>query len=106
MNQRFLDALVAVDVVGVLADDGDADALVRVGDALDELLPAREIRRRGVEAELLDDALVEALLVEPERDLVDRADVRTLDHGAEFDVAEEGDLPFDVVGDRPLGAAA
>ena len=44
--------------------------------------------------------LVEPLLAEGERDLVDRRHVAALDHGAELHVAEERDLALDVVGER------
>ena len=63
VDERFLHALVAVGVVGVLADDGDANALVRNEHALDELAPVRERGRRPFDAELLKHLLVEALLV-------------------------------------------
>ena len=39
-----------------------------------------------------------------QRNLVDRPHVRTLDHAAEFHVAEERNLALDVVGDRSLRA--
>ena len=39
-----------------------------------------------------------------ERDFVDGTHVGALDHGAEFDVTEQGNLAFDLVGDGPLGA--
>ena len=100
VDERFLHALVAVHEVRVLPDDRDAHALVRLEHAM---RPSRSNRRApapALDAELLQHLLVESLLVERERDLVDRADVRALDHGAEFDVAEERDLALDVVGDR------
>ena len=50
----------------------------------------------GLQPEPLADHAVEALLVEPERDLVDRAHVGALDHAAEVHVAEQGDLALDV----------
>ena len=73
--------------------------------ALHELAPARRAPASGrSRPSFCSDLLVEPLLVEAERDLVDRADVGALDDRAEFDVAEERDLALDVVGDRPFGA--
>ena len=106
VDQRFLHALVAVDVVGVLADDGDAHARRA---ARRRAAPSRATAARSgsrvCEAEPLQTRVVEALLVERERDLVDRRHVGALDHRAELDVAEERDLALDVVRQRPLGAA-
>src|SRR5262249_60448651 len=57
-----------------------------------DALPAREIDAPRLEAEELDDDLVEALAVEVERHLVDRLDVLGGDDGLFLDVAEERDL--------------
>src|SRR5687768_624287 len=104
MDERFLYALVAVDEVGVLADDGDLHALAGRDDALDHVLPVREIRRGALDAELLQDLVVESLVAERERDLVDGRYVGRFDHRPELHVAEERDLALDLVRDGTLGA--
>ena len=48
---------------------------------------------------------IESLLQETHRDLVDRLHIGTLDHAAEVDIAEEGDLALDVGGERVVAAA-
>ena len=73
-------------------------------DALHQLAPSAERRFGQLEAELLHDLVVEALLVEAERDLVDRAHVGAFDDRAELHVAEERDLALDVVGDGAVRA--
>src|SRR6185503_1769190 len=103
VDERFEHALVAVGVLRVLADHRDADAIVRREHALYELPPAREVRRLGVEPQLLHHLRIETLLVKDEGDLIDRAHVRTLDHRAEFHVAEQTDLALDLVGNGTLG---
>src|SRR5262249_29823808 len=60
-----------------------------------DALPAREIDAPRLEAEELDDDLVEALAVEVERHLVDRLDILGGDDGLFLDVAEERDLRLD-----------
>src|SRR5918992_2656703 len=97
-------ALVAVDVIRVLADDGDANALVRRDDPLHELAPRGQARRAGRQVQLLDDLLVQPLRMERERNLVDGRRIGALDDGAELDVAEERDLALDVVRERSFGA--
>src|SRR5688572_20991536 len=73
VNERFLDALVAVHEVGVLADDGDTHALVRLEHPPDQGAPIAEIRARSIQAEPFEDLLVKTLFVKAHRDLVDRA---------------------------------
>src|SRR4051812_9780562 len=104
MDERLEDALVAIGILGVFADDGDTNLLIGREHTLNQLAPARKVGRRGLQAELLDDLGVEPLLVKDQRNLVDRPHVGALDHGAKFDVAEERDLALDLVGDRTLGA--
>ena len=48
-------------------------------------------------------SLIETLFVEEERDLVNRRDVTTFDHSAEFDVAKESNLSLHFFRKRPLG---
>ena len=72
---------------------------------VDDGLPGAEIGLLGVEPEPLAHHPVESLVVEAKRDLVDRADVGTLDHAVEIHVAEERDLALDVGGDGLLAPA-
>ena len=99
------DALVGVVQVHVFAAHRDLDRLRHRVDLLDHLLPLDEVGGRTDEIELLADNVVEPFLAELERHLVDRGHVARLDHLANIDVAEERDLPADVVVQRPLGAA-
>ena len=74
VDERFLHALVAVHEVRVLAHDGDAHARRADGSRAHHLSPCRRGRALGRSgSNRCGHALVEPLLVEGERDLVDRA---------------------------------
>ncbi len=106
VNQRLLDALVAVDQSRVLANHGDLHATVRMQNPLNHVSPLREIRSPAAEqAKLVHYAFVETLLVEEQGNLVNRGDVSALDHSTEFDVAEKRNLSFHFLGERALGSA-
>ena len=79
--------------VHVLADHRDRDR--RSGLVLASTTTwchSRQVGRRHVEPQLVDDDVVEALLVQQHRDLVDVVGVDGRDHGALLDVREQRDL--------------
>ena len=91
--ERFVDRFVGVVVLGVLADDGDADLGFGVTQPLKQIVPVVEVRLVGFEAELVADEFIELVFDEAERHFVDReVFVLFLDDGFELDVAEEGDF--------------
>jgi hypothetical protein len=67
MGQRLGERFIGVLQMGVFADDGDRDLALGPADARDDLLPAREARRRRVDAEMRADLRVEALGAERRR---------------------------------------
>ena len=73
--------------------------------AADHLLPLGEVGGRHVEPQLVDHDLVEALLVQQHRDLVDVVGVDAGDDRALFDIGEQRDLAALLVGQRVLAAA-
>ena len=105
VGQRLVQRDVAVLHLHVLADHRDVDLAVRVRLRGDHLLPLGEIGRRHVEAQLVDHDLVEALLVQQHRDLVDVVGVDAGDDRALFHVGEQRDLAALLVGQRILAAA-
>ena len=54
VDEGFLEALVGVFVLDVLADDGDRDLVLRVVGAVDDVLPLGEVRVVGLDAEVLE----------------------------------------------------
>ena len=69
-------------------------------------LPVVDVERAGLQAETLDEELVEPVVHEAQRHLVDaELLVALLDDRLAFDVAEQGDLVVVLAADRMLGAA-
>src|SRR5688500_7076110 len=102
--QRFLNALVGIHQLRVLADDRDFHPACGIDDALNHAAPSREIGCLAAEeTQAIHDALVETLLVEIEGNLIDRRSVSALYDGAELDVTEKSNLPFHFLGQRALG---
>ena len=73
--QRLGDREVRVLKTHVLADQGDAHRLGLPGVArlVDQRLPLGQVRRTGLDAEVLEDRVVDALLAVDQRHLVDVA---------------------------------
>src|SRR5688572_33128138 len=95
MDQRFLHALVAVDQVGVLADHRDLDLALWPENPLDHASPFRQIRSAAPEeSEAVHHALVEALLVEEQRALIDARNIPALDDRSALDVTEQRGFPL------------
>ncbi|MDT4841795.1 hypothetical protein FQZ97_756680 [compost metagenome] len=103
--QGLVDRLVAVRQVDVFADHGDPDFTLRMLGLVDQIVPALEAGRRRVQAQLVADQAVQALLVQHARHLVDGVDVPHGDHAPFGHVREQRDLGALVVGNRAVGAA-
>ena len=108
-QQALRDRLVGVLVLDVLADERDRDLPLGVLETAQEVDPVLQVGRRvhvqrRVEAEALEDHLVQLLLAQQQRDLVDRLGVERLDHRLGADVAEQADLAAHVLRQRVLGA--
>ena len=104
--ERLDDRQVGVLEAHVLADDPDAHrALGAELDPVDQDLPLAEVGVGAVEAQDLADDVVEALLVQHERDLVEVAGVGGVDDGVDRHVAEVGDLALEALGQRLVAAA-
>jgi hypothetical protein len=97
--QRLVEALVGVGQVGVLAAHRDRHRLRRVAHLVHQGVPALQVGRAGEQLQLHADELVQALLVQQARHLVDGVDVRHGDHAVQRHVGEQADLLALVVGD-------
>ena len=81
VGERFVNAFVSVLQIDVFADDRDLDLLLRADDALDELAPVRQVRRRRLELQQLANEFVEPFVVQHQRHLVNGVlDIARLDH--------------------------
>ncbi len=78
--------------------------LVAGVDALDERPPLAQVRLAALQLQHVDDELVELLRVHVQRHAVDVVGVARRDHGVRVDVAEQGDLLADALGERLLRA--
>ena len=70
----------------------------------DDLLPFAQVRRRRLEPSLSQTIVVEVLLVQQDRDLVDVVGVDRRDDGALLDVGEERDLAALLLRQRVAGS--
>ena len=83
----------------VLADEADLHRLDRLLDHRHDFTPRFEIDRR-IEAQHIADDVVETLVVQDQRQLVDVSGIGGVDHGTLVDIAEVGDLALQVVAER------
>ena len=103
--QRLHHREVRVMELGVLTHQGDADLLVGVLLPLDHGAPLPQVRLVGDKAQLAAHHLVQALPGHQQRHLVEGLRSGVLDHAVRLDVAEQGDLPPDILRDRLVTAA-
>ncbi|MND61809.1 hypothetical protein D3C80_530710 [compost metagenome] len=105
MAHRFDQRLVGIQQLHVLADHGDGDFTGRVQLGIDHAVPFGQVGAAALQAETLDDEIVQALGMQDGRDLVDGVDVLQGDDRALFHVGEEGDLAARGQVDFMVGAA-
>ena len=105
MDQRLGQRLVGFGQVDILADKGHIEHPFRMFQRVHDRLPNTQISGPGQDPELMADDLVEHLVMQHGRDLVNRIRIACLDHGLTLNVAEEGHLPLVVLGNRSIGAA-
>ena len=103
--ERFVQRFVAVAQVDVLADHGDVHLALRVLGFIDQIVPALEVGRRCVQAQLVADQPIQTLLVQHARHLVDGVGVPHRDHAPFSDVGEQRNLVALVVRNAAVGAA-
>ncbi|MND60290.1 hypothetical protein D3C80_515140 [compost metagenome] len=105
VTHRFDQRLVGVQQLHVLADHGDGDFVLRVELGVDHGFPLGQIGTAALQAETLDDEIVQALGVQDARDLVDGIGVFQRDYRTFFDIGELRDLATRRHIDRVVGAA-
>ncbi len=105
VDQRLVQALVALGQVDVLADHADADPMLGVLEGVDDALPGLQLRLARPDVEQLAELVVEALGVQHQRDLVDRVLVGQRHHAVAAHVGEHRQLVAGGAADRLLGAA-
>ena len=105
MQQRFLQALVGILVLHILAHQPDGDFVARILHALQHGGPARKVARRRVDLQQAQDDIVHAFGGERDRHFVDRFHVARGDHRFQVHVAEQRDLFLHLLRNEALRAA-
>ena len=103
--ERLDHRLVGVLQLHVLADDRDPHVAGGIVGTPHHRLPVAQVGRGRLQAEVVEDQVIDALGPEDERDLVDVVDVVGGDHSVHRDAGEEGDLLADLAVEAPFGAA-
>ena len=103
MGERFSDGLIGVFELGVLSNDGDFDLAVRCSDAFGYAGPIVQLWFRcGLDAERVEDRLVQPFAVIGDGGFVDRFEVVCGDDGVWANIAKEGQLFALLLGDFML----
>ena len=105
MHQGLVERLVRLGEVDVFADHGDIHLALHLVQAIDHCLPFAQISRRYVQAQMIDDDLIQILGMQHQRDPVDAVGVDRRDHGAFRDIGEQGNLAPFAIRYRAVGPA-
>ena len=105
MVQRFVERLVAVGQINVLADHGNRHITRRVLGLIDQVVPALELGGWRVQAQLVANQAVQALFVQHARHFVNRVHVPHGDHAPFGHVGKQRNLLALFVGNGPVGPA-
>ncbi|CDN42609.1 Uncharacterized protein BN871_BO_00110 [Paenibacillus sp. P22] len=105
MGKGLHDAEVGVVQSDVFADNGDLRLALEVFHAVDERFPLGHLRLRHIKLQMIDDVLVQTLLLEHQRNLVQRRGIAAFNDGVGIDVAEQGDFALHFLGDGFLRTA-
>ena len=103
--ERLDDGQVGVGQLDVLADETDPNGGRRGLDRLDQPVPGSGVDIGGLHVEHVEDDVVETLVVEDERQLVDVPDVGGVHDSAVIHIAEIGDLPLEFAAEWRLAPA-
>ena len=105
VDQRFVQALIAVGVINVLADHADRHLTLGFANAANDFLPLGQIGRLAVDIEALADNFIKVLSVQHQGHFVNRACVGNADDMIHRHVAKECDLGTFTFGNFAFGTA-
>src|SRR6202171_4637563 len=105
VHQRLVQRNIRVADLHVLADHADIDYGFGVLLGGDDRAPFRQIRGRRIQPQLVDHDVVQPLLVQQHRNLVDVVGIDPGNHRALLDIGEQGDLAALLVRQRVRAAA-
>ena len=88
VHDGFVDRLISILEFDVFTDDADAHMVLRLEETADDFTPRRDVDGAALQAEALDNHIVDPLFGELQRELVDGVlDVAAFEDGLEADVA-------------------
>ena len=105
VHQRLFQRLIGILILHVLADNADSDHILRVVDAVHQVVPLRKITILGLEFQTAQHQRIHLFMRETHRHLVNGCDVLRRDHRLFFNVTEQRDLRLDLFRKKAIGAA-
>ena len=106
MRQRLIEALIGIEQAGVFAHHRNGHLALRGGDALDNILPARDIRLTiNAEVEVPQHLPVQPLIVIGQRHLINAARIKRRYHTFGPHIAEQCNLAALILRNRPVATA-
>src|ERR1700722_4234719 len=103
--QSLFQRFVTVFVLNVFAHDSDRNLVARVVATVYQVPPTRQVRFPGFDMKIFQRQLVDTLLRESQRHLVDRSDVLGGNDRPVFKVAKQSNLALDLMGEKAIGPA-
>ncbi len=89
----------------VFSDNGYLRRSFWILHPFDDSLPSFQIRFTGPNVETLYNSLIESFLVENDRNLINRSHVWGGNDRVPINIAEEGNLGFDLIREEPISPA-
>src|SRR5258705_3052603 len=105
VHQRLVQRQIGIADLHVLADHGDVHLAVGIGPGAHHLAPLGQIGGRYLQAQLVDDDVIERLLMQQDRDPVDVVRVDRGNHRPLFHIGKQGNLAPLLLGQWMLAAA-
>ncbi len=103
MGQGFSNAQIRVVQLHIFAYKPDGDAFRHGHGRVDHGDPVAQVGAGRVQPKAFADDIVQTLVLQRKRDLIQKRKIQVLDHAVFIDVAEKRDLLFNIVADRPFG---
>ena len=105
MNKGFMKAFIGFGQIHIFSGNGDGDRVFGVFQVVNQLFPRIDVGLPGPDVEQFQDFSVQTFLVEVERHLINGIHVNGGDYRVHGNVAEQGDLFFEFLGERHFGSA-
>ena len=105
VHQRFLQRLVRILILDILADNADCHRVLWVVDTVHNVFPFGEIAVFRFHSQVLQNQCIHTFIREHEWNFIHRSHVLGRDHGLFLHVAEESNLRLQLLRQEPVGTA-